>query len=166
MKVVTENAVYVQKGDINYLFHSDMSMPKSIFDKVYGQGIVIINNNNKNHFIEFNEPEEIEFLKGVDWIVDYNEIRDLSEEEIIALGQSIAEEKNTIANKYNAMSSEEQEENKNMELLCELLDYKMYTLRDILWFKQGHIKMKLPKAIKQEKGIIKLVNTLFNKINK
>lgn len=42
MKIITDNAVYVQKGDINYLFYSDMSTPKSIFDKVYGIFLLLI----------------------------------------------------------------------------------------------------------------------------
>ena len=52
---------------------------------------------------------------------------------------------------------------------CELLDFKMYSLRDVLWFKQGHIKMELPEGVdlpaglEQEKGIRKLIKTIFNK---
>ena len=34
---------------------------------------------------------------------------------------------------------------------CGLLDFKIYSLRNFLWFKQGHIKMKLPKGFEQKK---------------
>lgn len=52
---------------------------------------------------------------------------------------------------------------------CEFLDFKMDSLRDVLWFKQGHIKIKLPEGVdlpagfEQEKGIRKLIKTIFNK---
>lgn len=163
MKIITENAVYVQKNDIAYLNRAELTIPASIFMKVFGNGIVIINDSNRYEFVKFESPEEIEFFKGIDWIIDYNEVKDLSEEETIALGQSIAEEKNNIAHRFNSMTPEEREYNEELVTQCELLDFKMYSLRDFLWFKQGHIKMKLPKEFEQEKGIRKLIRTIFDK---
>lgn len=163
MKIITENAVYVQKNDIVYLNNIELAIPASIFMKVFGNGIVIINDSNRYEFVKFEAPEEIEFFKGIDWMIDYNEVKDLSEEEIISLGQSIAEEKNNIAQRFNSMTPEERKENMNMVSQYELLDFKMYSLRDFLWFRQGHIKMKLPKELEQEKGIRKLIRTIFDK---
>lgn len=137
--------------------------------KVFGSGIVIIDDSNRYEFVEFNTPKEIEFFKGIDWMIDYNEVKDLSEEETFELGQSILEEKNAIAKKFNSMSKEEKEKNRNMISQCKLLDFKIYSLRDFLWFKQGQIKMKLPNGVdspngfEQEKGIKKLVKTIINK---
>lgn len=162
MKIITENAVYVQKNDIVYLNNIELAIPASIFMKVFGNGIVIINDSNRYEFVKFEAPEEIEFFKGIDWMIDYNEVKDLSEE-IISLGQSIAEEKNNIAQRFNSMTPEERKENMNMVSQYELLDFKMYSLRDFLWFRQGHIKMKLPKELEQEKGIRKLIRTIFDK---
>ncbi len=169
MKIITDNAVYVQKNDIAYLNQTDLAIPASIFMKVFGNGIVIIDDSNRYEFVKFEVPEEIEFFKGINWMIDYNEVKDLSEEETIALGQSIAEEKNNIAQRFNSMTPEERKENMNMVSQCELLDFKMYSLRNVLWFKQGHIKMELPEGVdlpagfEQEKGIRKLIKTIFNK---
>ncbi len=171
MKIVTEKAVYVQKHDIAYLTHMRLSIPASIFLKVFGNGMVIIDDRNRYEFEKFEDPKEIEFFKGLDWIVDYQSVKDLSEEEIIKLGQGIAQAKNEIAQKFNAMSEVEREENLDMVTQCELLDFKMYTLRDILWFQQGHLKMTLPegfdypeKAIPpKESGIQKIMRKIFPK---
>ena len=57
-------------------------------------------------------------------MIDYNEAKDLSEEEIIALGQKIVEEKNNIAQRFNSMTPEEKKENMDMVFQCELLDFK------------------------------------------
>ncbi len=172
MKIITDNVAYIQKNDIACLNQTDLAIPASIFMKVFGNGIVIIDDSNRYEFVEFEAPEEIEFFKGIDWMIDYNEVKDLSEEETIALGQSIAEEKNSIAQRFNSMAPEEREKNMNMVSQCELLDFKMYSLRDVLWFKQGHIKMELPEGVdfpagfEQEKGIRKLIKTMFNKKKK
>ena len=169
MKIITDNAVYVQKNDMIYLNQSDLEIPTSIFMKVFGGGVVIIDDRNRYEFVEFNAPEEIEFFKGIDWMIDFNKVKDLSEKEIIAFGQSIAEERNRIAQKLNSMTQEEIKENMNMVSQYELLDFKMYSLRDVLWFKQGNIKIELPEGVtlpadfKQEKGIKKLIKTMFNK---
>lgn len=45
------------------------------------------------------------------------------------------------------MTLEERKKNMNMVSQCELLDFKMYSLRDVLWFKQGHIKMELLEGV-------------------
>ena len=183
MKVITNNAAFVQKNDVAYLIQSDLEIPASIITKVFGgdtfiidnhsrydftefdvgRGVAIINDSNRYDFVKFDAPEEIEFFKGIEWIIDYNEVKDLSEDEIIALCQSIAEEKNRIAQKFNSMEIDERKRNVSMAIQCELLDLKMYSLRDFLWFKQGHIKMKLPASIEIENGINKLIKTIFNK---
>ena len=80
-------------------------------------------------------------------MINYNEVKDFSEEEIIALVQSIAEEQNNIAQRFNSMTPEERIENMDMVSQHESLDFKMNSLRDVLWFKQGHIKMKLPESV-------------------
>ena len=160
MKIITENAVYVQKNDIAYLHHTDLPIPASIFMKVFGNGIVIIKDDNRYEFEKFEDPSEIEFFNGLDWIIDYNSVKDLSDDEIIEMGQSIAQAKNQIAEQFNSMSRDERKKNLGMVTQCELLDFKMYSLRDILWFKQGHLKMTLPD---KEKGIQKLMRIFFPK---
>ena len=69
--------------------------------KVFGNSIIIFDNFNINEFVEFNNQEEIEFFKNTDWIIDYNEIKKLSEEEIFDLARSIIKEKNTIFQKLS-----------------------------------------------------------------
>ena len=109
MKIITDDSVYVQKDDITYLDQTDLPIPESIFMKVFGNGIVIIDDSNRYEFVKFDAPEEIEFFKGLSWMINYNEVKDLSKEEIIALAQSIVQEKNEIATKFNSMSEKEKD---------------------------------------------------------
>ncbi len=69
MKIITDNAVYVQKNDIAYLNQIDLAIPASVFMKFFGNGIVI-NDSNRYEFVKFEELEEIDFFKGIDRMID------------------------------------------------------------------------------------------------
>lgn len=137
--------------------------------KIFGNGTVIIDDSNRYEFVAFNEPDEIDFFSSLDWILDYNQVKDLSEEETIALGQSIVDEKNNIAEGLNSMSPEEREKNRDMVTQYELLDFKKYSLVDFIAFKQGRMKWQLPEGVEyptgivQKKGLGKLIKTIFKK---
>ena len=111
-------------------------MLASIFMKLFSNGIVIIDDINRYEFVKFEALEEIEIFKGIDWMIDYNEVKDLKEEETIALGQNIVKNKNNIVQRFNFMTQRERKKNMNMVSQCNLLNFKMYSLRDILWLKQ------------------------------
>lgn len=164
MKIITCDAVYVQKNDVAFLTHTDLPIPASIFMKVFGNGITIINDNNRYEFLKFEDECEIQFFKSLDWIVDYDSVKDLGESQIIELAEGIAYQQNDIVSIYNNMTIDEQRKNQHMFYECEKLDFKIYSLRDFLWFKQGHIKYCLPKGIeypedyKKYRGLRKILS--------
>jgi hypothetical protein len=145
MKVIYDNCVYVQKNDIAYLEASDLPIPASVFTRVFGNGITIIDDRNRYDFVLFKEKAEIDFFKGLDWMVDYNELKNLSEEEIIKLAENTNKERDEIVVTYNSMPVEERQKHGDMVTKCDLLEFKFYSLRDILWMKQGHISINIPK---------------------
>ena len=55
MKIITNDSAYVQKNDIAYLNSSDLPIPASIFMKVFGNGVTIINDSNRYDFVKFDE---------------------------------------------------------------------------------------------------------------
>lgn len=150
MKIITTNKAYVQKNDIMFLIQVDLSIPVSIFSKINKNGMFVVNDFNRYDFIEFNDDYEIEFFKNISWMVDYNEMKNLSEEEIINLGEEAVSEKAEIASRFNSLSEDEKENNSEMLKECNLLDFKIYSLRDILWYKQGLLKLKFPTELKKE----------------
>lgn len=174
MKIITENAAYIQKNDLMYLTQADdaIAIPASIYLNIFGNGVVVINDSNRFEFVEFNKPEEIEFFKSIDWMINYDDVKDLSIEDIISLGQSTTNKKNEIAKEFNEMTPEEKEENMYKVSHCELLEFKIYSLRDIVWIKQGRLKIKFPEEIdkdsvsEEKKGISKLVKFFKNRKKK
>lgn len=150
MKIFKDNSVYVQKNDMVNLNHADISIPASIFIKVFGQGITVIDETNRYEFIEFNAPEEIKFFQEQDWIVDYNAIRDLTEEELMELGQSIAQDKTAKAKAFNKLPKKQrQQKYQSVVSSLELLDFKMYSIRDMIMFKRGELEFPLPQGVQR-----------------
>lgn len=173
MKIIRNDVVYVQKNDMGFLNQTDLAIPVSIFMKVFGNGITIIDDSNRFEFVKFEEASEIEYFKNLDWIVDYDSIKDLSEEQIIELGQMVAQERNRIAQTYNVMSKDDREKNMHMIAECEKLDFKMYSLRDVIWFKKGQFKITLPDGVDypemhnkvEKKGLRRLLKRFSRKTN-
>ena len=65
MKIITNDAAYVQLNDIIHLNQSDLPIPASIFTKVYGDGVFYVGDDNRYEFIKFDEESEIEqFIKN------------------------------------------------------------------------------------------------------
>jgi len=174
MKIITSNAVYVQKNDIAFLNQTDLPIPASIFMKVFGNGITIIDNRNRFEFVKFEEESEIEYFRKLDWIVDYDLVKDLGEEQIIELGQGVAQEKNIIVQTFNAMSVDDRRVNMHLVAECERLDFILYSLRDVLYFKQGHLKMTFPEGVDsplsckkvEEKGLKRILKKFEKTPNK
>ena len=147
MKIITDDAVYVQMNDMMHLNQSDLPIPASVFMKVFGHGMVIIDNSNRFDFVKFDESEDIEFFRKLDWIVDYYDVKELSVDDIIEVANGVNEQRNRIAKKYNAMNAKGRAANQRMRTDCELLNNKFYGLRDFVWWRDGKIKFDLPEGI-------------------
>lgn len=149
MKVFANNKVYVQKNDLAYFMRGTegVSIPSSIIDKVFGE-IFIVTDENRYEFIEFSSPKEIEFFRNCDWMIDYNMFDEMTEEEIVNYGCQINDERNKIAAAFNALDDKQKEKQYTQTLTkIQLLEFKMASVRDVLWHKQGHLKFDLPKGI-------------------
>ena len=54
--------VYVQLNDIMELTQTNMPIPASIIDKVFRGKFLIVDDSNRDDFVEFDKKEEIDFL--------------------------------------------------------------------------------------------------------
>lgn len=170
MKIVKEDCVYVQRSDIAYLFYYDEAIPMSVYEKSSTEGSYSTTERNSCEFIRFDKPDEIEFFKSLSWSIDFLEVKDLSEKEIIALGEEVVNERNAIIALYSGMlpGSERREK---LELKSELLYCKFCSLRDILRWRQGRVKIEFPEGIventtpviQEEKTTFQRIRGLFKK---
>ena len=146
MKIITNDAAYVQKNDLNFLHLSDVPKTSSIYLSVFDWGKTRITDKNKNEFYRFENEEDIEYFKKLDWMVDYDEIKNLSDAELVKMGQSISIEKNRIGEVFNDMSIKERMNNTDMVLRHKVLEFKMKSLIDVILYKRGELSFELPEG--------------------
>ena len=114
------------------------------------------------------KKEEIEYIKTIEWIIDYNNTKDMTIEQITEYCQQILKERYRIADEYIAMSEEEKIENRTMAIQCAIYEYVINSLASMVYFKMGDIKMKLPKKVRYPKEVRKInpkkmIKSIFNK---
>ncbi len=147
MKIVNvedgKKKVYVQLNDIMMMMQLDSLIPAEVMEKVFSD-IFIVTDENRFEFKEFGEESTIEFFEACDWIPDFRKYKNMTEEEIIADGQSIAAEMNAVAQEWNNMTEEERENHQDLPTRHERLGFKMKSTAEILWTKQGYRVMPFP----------------------
>ena len=149
MKIITDTKAYVQLNDLAYLMKSSegKAIPASVVNKVFGE-MFICTDSNRYDFMEFDDPEEIKFFKNLEYSVDYLECINLTDAELVEKGEEVASRMNEVAKKFNSLDETEKGNHLYLVNEHELLQFKMYSIRDILWFRMGKLKMKLPKDAK------------------
>ncbi len=159
MKVFKNGKVYVQNEDLILILRSGELMPTSVLEKFYGNGPVIIVQDNMEDYVEFEETDQVEFFKRLDWIVDYDEVKNLSTEELEKLYDDTKDEMVKIRNKYSDLSQNDDCYEKD-SIRFELLGNKLYSLSKIQYFKDRKLELALPN----ETGICRLIRKFKNKI--
>ena len=153
MKIITDTAAYVQKGDLYYLDSVEIPKTRSIYLSVFDWGKTRLTKENQYDFYKYDKKEDIEFFKNIDWMVDYDEVKDCSDEELIKLGKAINEERVEIGERFNNMSIKERMKNPDLQLRHRLLAHKIHTLTDFIMYKRGQIDFDLPEDFKIEREI-------------
>lgn len=159
MKVFKNGKVYVQNEDLILILRSGELMPTSVLEKFYGNGPVIVVQDNMEDYVEFEETDQVEFFKRLDWIVDYDEVKNLSLEELEKLYDATKDEMVKIRNKYSDLSQNDDCYEKD-SIRFELLGNKLYSLSKIQYFKARKLELALPN----ETGICRLIRKFKNKI--
>ncbi len=147
MKIINfedeKKVAYVQLNDIMMLMRTNSLIPAEVMEKCFNEVFIVVDEN-RFEFKRFEDEGCVEFFEGCDWIPDYRIYREMSEEQIIADGQEIAEEMNQVAKKWNAMTEDEREKHSELADRHEKLEHKMHSTAEILWTKQGHRVMPFP----------------------
>ena len=180
IKIIRNGVAYIQVLDFQRLLEKEKFeiLTSEVFPILFREAskdsdMFIICKDNENDFIEFRNPKSVEFLTSFEEIVDYDEIKDLSYEEMDALRVCIINEKNEIASKVNMMSAEEQKQHPELFERYNTLSSKFMSLNDVYWFKRGKVKLVLPDDEKELKPIsfgdeikLRLKNAFNRKNNK
>lgn len=151
MKIFNEvngkEVVNVQLMDIMFLSNStNIAIPASIFLKVCGKGI-IVDDSNRFEFVKFEDPLEIKFFKGLEWIIDYNKYISFSDEELEKQFNEEVQSIDKIVDVYNVMSQEEKSKNQHLILEYECKNYKVAFIKELNLMKLGESKIEIPEHL-------------------
>ena len=119
-------------------YYKNSCNPKEDISK----NVIFINGDNKDEFVRYEGKDEIKFLKEQDWIIDYNDFINLSEDEIKEKALIVGKEITDICNKYN----EEYKPKVKKKLFNRYEDLmnEFESIKEFLWYKQGKIKYDIP----------------------
>ncbi len=134
--------VYVQVSDFTTFQKVDKPIPAGIYLKAMNYKFQ--SNDDKYNFIEYTKPEEIEFFRNFEYIVDYKEVKDKTITELQRLAKVANDEANEIADLWNELTPEEKKLNPNFIKKYTLLHHKIQDYAFVLWNKQRHIKLNMP----------------------
>ncbi len=148
MKVFAKNKgkVYVQKGDLVFFLKGTEKIPlhSTILDVIIDDNFKVTDEN-RHDFVEFTSPIDVAFFKNCDWIVDYHDFDNMTEEEIENCRHKMIEERNGLAKSYNGLSAEEGRKQLSQVFnKIELLEYKIFSIKEIIMHKKGYLKFPLP----------------------
>lgn len=157
MKIVTKNAVYIEKEDIYFMIQYLDIIPFSIIQASK-------NNNCKstNNFIKITEPDAIKFLIKQSWLPNYNALKDLSLDQITYIEYEYVSKETII---LNAILNELEASNNKNELHNYIsrrrkLDYYMISLKSIINVITGIEKLSLPEELEVTSNSNKITNLM------
>lgn len=165
MKIIQDDRVYLQKRDIGFMNSELHSIPVPVYTAIFGQGTVIVAAYNRDEFVCLTDPKAMEFVRGIDFLVDYDDVCDQSVEELFAAKKRLITQADSLADKYNAIPPEERKNHRDLRLEHTMIAYKIADLDSVIAAKSGSKKFVLPEGvapmtIPPKKGFIK---TLINK---
>lgn len=144
-----KEVVYVQLNDIMYLFHeTDIPMPASIFTEIFVDKPLIVCDSNRFDFLRFKKENEVQFFKKQDFIIDFDEYKNLTDEEFDQKAIEIATKANEIAEKWNSMSEEERGQNQSLYDDHRNLGYMLNFITEVYAIIHRKRVMHFPKFVK------------------
>lgn len=105
MKIKVGKRVYLQEFDFAFITHDLERFPARILEEFFQEERVFIMNGEKDGFrfdCVFEWPENVKWLMGQDWIIDFDEYAGRPIEKIEELRDQISEEWRVKADEFNA----------------------------------------------------------------
>lgn len=169
MKIIRENKVYVQRNDIKDLANilSALSIPCSnnVFNQIYGD-FFICTEKFKYEFLCFEGKEIVDFFNSMDYIIDYDEFNNKTMDELLSYGKNLQAEIIKISDDYDKGNKKlSKKELEKLDGTCLSKYLQMEQIKSMMFYKNGKLKLDLPKEIKntETNKMLKKFKNIFNK---
>jgi len=152
MKVFKDDSVYIQINDLVKLLTLSEEVPNTILEKINIDEETIINDNNRFKFIKFDNPDEVTFFRKQDWIIDYDNYKDLPDDGLEKIAHELYLNSEHVVNRFNSLLKEEQNSNYGKNMLVEhvKLRHIIHDLRHLSTYKCGDLKLNIPGENSEE----------------
>ncbi len=158
MKILGDSFVYVQREDLKKLCDSGLSVPNFVSNKME-------EDTDDLEFIKFEEFNEIEYFSSLVWLINYNDIKDYTIEEITALKNRVISLNDSLLSEIERYSSDEEEKKLYLKK-HKLLENKIVSYERYISYLNNEINIQIPEeCLKQEEPEKEELN-IFSRIKK
>ena len=155
MKILHNNVLYVQNKDFFTLFNLNLPVPPSTYCEFFQNNLVVlIDKNNKQDFIAIKNREAINTLLNFDFILDYNKIKDLNEEELMVYRKKLTDRLHEIYNELYYNKFLDLKEKYHLRLQYLLINEEVIALDEYIQFLNGNIQLLLPDGVEYPKHFV------------
>ena len=162
MKVVLDDCVYMKLNDVKGLVHSGI-LPAYFLNDISKRRVGYYNN---EQYLRFDNKDEINELRHLDFIIDYNEYVDVPIEKVEMLITKLTMRRIELLKKYKSGLSFEEQIDKNAILKeCKVLGLQISSLNKLATIKKQE-ELALVKATKEEESFGQKLKRTIKKFKK
>lgn len=148
MKLYRNNKVYVNYKDLLFLINAGFDIPKEV-KKDFPISYDFVD---EYDFYEFSSDEAKSFFRVLEWIPEYNRFQNKDINYLQNYFIKNLQEIHKIYNRYcKALLKNDMEKANELRYYYSLLVYKDNSIKDIIDYKKGILKLDFPKKEKRDK---------------
>lgn len=147
MKIISGNELYLQKSDIEVALKDKEKMPREIRDKL-NERMAKETERSEGVFLLFEDASILEYFRNLDYVLDYNLMKNLSWSESLTLCEKALIELNGVDK-----SSKEGLDEENYNIKIALLKHKLETIKFVIQSKKGKTVVGSSENTKAKKKI-------------
>lgn len=147
---------YIQRKDLKSLIRFGNHLPRKFYKFAKELGLSDLDETKDEEFVRTTDKKFIKIILAADWIQDYRELRDLSDEELQQASEELAMKIQDMGAYYNSLSYQEQRQNSFLPEQYAKANHKLKDLNAYLWTRQGKYPtpIEIPLAIDSKAGIV------------
>ncbi len=147
---------YVQRKNLKSLIRYDERLPRKFYKIAKEIGLSDNDEEHDEEFIRTTDKKLIKLLINTDWIPDFRELRDLSDEELQNALDELTMKIQDLGGYYNSLSYQEQRINSYTPIQYAKANDKLHDIHAYLQNRQGTYQtpFEIPLAIDSKAGIV------------
>ena len=148
--------VYVQRKNLKALIRLEDHLPRRLYKLAKELELSDMDETKDEEFVSITDKKLIKLIMSTDWIIDYRDIRDLSDEDIKSKITELTIKVQDMGTYYNSLSYQEQRQNSFLPEQYAKLNQKLKDLNAYIWTRQGTYAtpIEIPLAIDSQAGIV------------